>query len=513
MFMTALIAVAVTTLLGLATRYVLQWRRIDNYNGSRLAVTWKEFLAVSLAMSIVVAPSIIVVGKQLSVANIVTYEQWLNGIEQQPIDSVTNCYAGRKGNSAEAGKSNCEWTYVSDTYIWEEVWYTTECDSEGKNCYQKRNSTWHKDNVYTPYVTREHRYSIPTTFGFKDGPTYTFPGAYLDDNPVAFGAKPIPGDAPRGAPKDWLDAKARWDDDNPRPVTALDSYDNYILASDNEVLKAYSAHIKRYKDAGLLPAPTQNLMSDDPMVGEKRFQANKVVFAGVTVSDEQALQASLMQFNAALGMKLQGDLHVVLVDSSMVPANEAITYVNAYKAFAQDEDPELVEPIFKKRALAKNAIVLALGISDDSTIEWAESTTGMPFGNELMAQFVRDYVPGTQLTPEALFGAPRTTYDGEEVHIALSSEPGILESIMFVKAPFARASMSCEDEGENCVGFKDLLDTIEPTGWQKFWMVFIVDFIAVILWGVVAAGSFFGSSNSTLPRRFTRTRPYEFTGW
>lgn len=499
MFVTAVFTVVVVILLGLAIRYFLKWSTAAGTTSYRIMeITWKEFLVVSLVMTFVFTPIILLVGKKLSVDNIVTFEQWLNGIEKQPIDDATTCYGGRKGDSESSGKSNCTHSYISGKYTYTEYYTDKECTtgSDGKeDCRKVIKSRKERANIYTPYATREHVYSIPTTFGFKDGPTYRFPSVYLDSNPVAYSSEPIPGNIPRGAPEDWLDAYKHWSSGDPRSVTALDKYPNYILASDDAVLKTFSAHIDRYKNAGLMPDPTANLMSD-PMVGNKRFQANKVAFAGVTVPDKDSWQRAVMRYNAALGMTLQGDLHVVLVNSAKIDATEAVSYANAYKAYAQGPD-------FGKRALAKNAIVLILGVPENSkTIEWAEITTGMPFGNELMAQYVRDYLPGTALEPTAIFGTPRTTYDGSEAHTALSTPRGALEAIMFEQAPFARASMSCEDDNEGCVGFKDLLDTIEPTAFQKFWMIFVSSIIALVLWIVVANGSFLDPVSSTPKYRF-----------
>lgn len=497
MFVTAAVAVVVAVLLGLAIRHFLKLSTTGGYR--TMEITWKEFLVVSIVMTFVFTPLIMLAGKKLSVDNIVTYEQWLNGTEKQPIDDVTTCYGGHSGNSESSGRSNCRYTYVSDRYSYTEYYTETECTtgSDGKeDCRPVLKSREEWANVYTPYATREHVYVIPTTFGFMDGPTYKFPGVYIDSEPVPYSGEPIPGNIPRGAPQDWLDAKRHWDSNDPRWLTGLYKYPNFILASEDEVLKAFSAHVDRYKNAGLLPEPTANLMSD-PMVGAKRFQANKVAFAGVSVPDPDSWQRAVMRYNTALGMKLQGDLHVVLVNSAKVDATEAVTYANAYKAYAQGPD-------FGKRALAKNAIVLFLGVSAGSkTIEWAEITTGMPFGNELMAQYVRDYLPGTALDPNAIFGTPRTTYDGTGAHVTLSSPRGALESIMFEKAPFARASMSCEDKNENCVGFKDLLDTIEPTATQKFFMILVTAIIALVLWFVVANGSFFDPAGSARKYRYS----------
>jgi hypothetical protein len=308
--------------------------------------------------------------------------------------------------------------------------------------------------------------------GFKEL-SYDYDGIFLDASPVAFSARPIRSDIPRGAPNDWLDADRRIRAGDPRPITLLDSYDNYILASGDEVLRTYSSQIEKYKAAKLLPSHTAGIMNS-PARGVTGWQADKVSFAGVTVPDPGAWQAGLMRYNAALGTTLQGDMHVVLVNASAVPGSESVDYTNALKAYWQG-------PEFEKRALAKNGIVVVIGVAGNGTIDWARGATGMPFGNERMLQWIQDYLPGTPLSPEALFGTPRTVMgaDGKPV-VTHSTPPGILERIVFQDAPFKRARMSCEDG--SCVGYKDLLDRIEPTGTQKFWMAFICLFIACLWW-------------------------------
>jgi hypothetical protein len=411
----------------------------------------------------------------------VTYQQFLNGVETKAAASTTVCKAGHSGDSESSGHSNCHDTYVSGTYTYP-VWYSVEVcttDSKGNtNCHtEMRCCHYPSANIYTPYATRETTYSIESSFGFKDNSPYHFPGIYLDADPKPYSSRAIPSNLPRGAPADWLDAKAHLDAGDPRPVTAIDKYDNYILASKDKVLNAYSNDIGQFKTAGLLPPHTAGIMSD-PITGPSKSQADKLSFVDVSLPDEQAWQAALMRYNAALGLKLQGDLHVVMVDASRVPADQSVPYLGALKAYWQG-------PAFGKRALAKNGIILVMGISDNSTIEWAEASTGMPYGNEQMEQYIHDFLPGTRLDPKAVFGVPRTVISGSKATVTLSQPPGTLGKIMFQQVPFKRASMSCQDK--DCVGFKDLLGKIEPTKTQKTWMVIIIAFLSIILWFIVGA--------------------------
>lgn len=502
MFLLAVSAVVLAVLIGFVVRSVLHHWPVESSFGVNFGITWAEFTAVSVLMALVITPSVMLVGKKLSVANIVRYEQFLNGAETKAIDNVVKCQKGSSGGSASSGHSNCTNEYrTGETYTYEvpveETYPCTDSDGELTTCTR---TVWEPRTgyIYAPYATREHTYVINSSFGFKENDPFNFSGIFLDADPVPYAKKAIPSNIPRGAPADWLDAKAHLDMGDPRPVTVLDGYDNYILASDDEVLKAYSADIARFKKAGLLPAHTANIMTD-PITGPSKSQANKLSFVGVTVPDQKVWQDALMRFNAALGMELQGDMHVVLVDSARVTTQDAVPYINALKAYWQG-------PTFKKRALAKNGIVLAIGVTNNSQVEWAEATTGMPFGNELMAQYLRDYLPGVALNPQMIFGSPRTVITGDKAKVTHPLPMGVVEQIVFESAPFERASMSCEEEG--CVGFKDLLDTIEPTKTQKTIMMIITIFLACLLWFLVGASSIVDDSLAGLLGRTGSNRKF-----
>jgi hypothetical protein len=479
------IAVAMAILLGLGLKYLLDRLQITNLYNETRRIAWSEFAVVAILMIAVITPSVTAIGKKLSINEIVTYEQFLNGVERQPEDHVVECYEGTSGNSYATGQSNCSFTYVSGSYSWTETYIDNVCTTDGKgntSCTPVARTETYTGYIYTPYATVEHNYSIPRTVGFKELDTFQFSGAYLDTDPKPFGRKAIPSNLPRGAPKDWLDAKQRWDEGDPRSVTALGSYPNPILASGDEVLNPYSSDIERFRKANMLPAHTANIMKD-PIGGPSKSQAKKLSLVGVTLSDEADWQAAVMRFNTALGLKLQGDLHVVMVDTAKVSMQDAVPYLNALKAYWQG-------PTFGKRALAKNGIILVIGVSNNTTIDWAEASTGMPFGNENMIQHIRGELPGTSFTPTAVFGQPKVKLDGKKVEIIHPSTPGMLEHIVFDEVPFARASMYCEDDDDSCVGFKDLLSTIEPTKSQKTWMVVIADFLSLVMWVLVGFTSF-----------------------
>ena len=503
---TALGAFGIAGLLGALVMFVFHKLDVRNYYTNeprRIAIG--EFVFVLAALAGIFIPSVLGVGNMLSVQELLRYQQFVNGKETDTHDHVELCYAGQSGDDDRAGKSNCQHTYVSGTYDWTWIESITTCTSDSKGnqtCTVSYVTHYETSNIYTPYATREHTYSIDSSMGAGGTMSYTFPYAYLDEKPVRFPAstREIPGDILRGAPADWKEAVARLAAHNARPVTKIAEYDNYILASHDDILNAYSTKIDAYLSASLLPDHTASI-NTDPISGPSRSQASKVSFVGVSVANPDVWQQTVMNFNAALGMKLQGDLHVVVVDSAKIPVGEAEDYVTALKAYWQG-------PVFGRRALAKNSVILVIG-TNGSTIDWARAQTGMPFGNEAMEQWIQDSLPGKALDPSTIFGWPVTTikagiapdkFTGGDFSVALSSPRGIVEEVMFETAPFKRARMSCNDN--TCVGYKDLVNKIEPTAWQKTWMVVVTSVIALILWIIVAMTSFISRFIGFLGRFF-----------
>lgn len=489
MLETVIVAIVAVALVGLAVKWIVV--RVDN----QAEVSWPEYAAVMVAVVAIVAPSVIFVGEKLSVANIVRYEQFVNGVETQAVDQVRTCTDGHRGFNGPPTNTNCSHSYASDSYIWTSQTCTT--DSKGQiSC----TTYTHHETVYSPYLKREHIYSVEASMGGGGSPKPYSYGVYADSQPELFdnSTPPLPDSVPRGAPADWLEAKRRIEMGDPRPVTMLADYDNYILASKDATLIDYSDRIPEYLKAGLLPDPSHNLLTE-PVHGPTKMLADKVAFVDVNVSNTAAWQDSVMRFNAALGMKLQGDLHVVVVNDQSVSLDQATSYVGALKAHWQSE-------VYGKRALAKNGVILVLG-TDGQTITWAEATTGMPFGNQNMSQWVRDWLPGTELEPETIFGRPVTViapgiatkqFTDEDFKVTHSQPLGVFEEIIFEQAPFKRASMSCD--GEDCVGFKSWLSKIEPSLAQKTMMVVTISLIAMILWLTVAFTTFVDRLTESLRR-------------
>ena len=186
-----------------------------------------------------------------------------------------------------------------------------------------------------------------------------------------------------------------------------------------------------------------------------------------------------MSFNAALGSELRGDLHLVLIDTSLV--NSPTDYLNALKAHWLSDD-------FGRRAIAKNAIIVVAGVNGD-TVEWGMASTGMPFGNEVMLRGIMNFLPDTPLDPAQVIGTPHTVYpetDGD-VQVTISDTPGVLERVVLKDFPFARACMDCvEEDGE--IGYADLVAEIEPEPWQWAIMIVVIAILSSGWWFL--AGNF-----------------------
>jgi hypothetical protein len=302
----------------------------------------------------------------------------------------------------------------------------------------------------------------------------------------------IPAEYPRGDPKEWIDAKKRLDEGNPRPVTRLFDYDNYILASKDSLLVPYSDDVAAYLQEGILPDHTANITTD-PLRGFNDSSADKVRFVGLEGVDEAAWQTALMGFNAALGSKYRGDLHLVLIDSALVTSR--VNYLNALKAYWLGDD-------FGRRAIAKNAIIVVAGVSGDM-IEWADATTGMPYGNETTLQGIQDQLHDVSFDPAIAIGAPRTVVSADgEATVTLSANPGVLEQVILQDFEFKRACMECDpDEG---IGYANMVE-IQPELWQWAVMISIVAAIAIGCWLLVGMVDVVGF----LKAKFAKQRPQD----
>lgn len=444
-FIGAIIAMAV----GLAAKFILDrlqsQYRIDN----------KELAIGSALVLLLIVPLTAYVGTRLAINSQVTYNENWGGYELKANWERIACT--RDGP--------CIHEYDCDPYT---VQVPYECgDYEGtgddrryvsRTCY--RDETRYHD---CPYTDEEWTFTVDTTVG-----EFTIAANNLPSDPEAHRwrfLKSVPGGIPSGIPAFWTECKQRLHRNEPGPVTARKEYENYLLASQNTILKRYSDSIERYKTAGLLP-PINRQIHDF-------YHADRVYFVGVRPSGDW--QAAINRFDAALGTQLQGDLHLVLVDANKI--TDPDNYQFALLAYWQSKE-------FEKDALSKNSIVVILGSVDGQTVKWARAGTGMPEGNEAMLVDIQNQLPSTRLEPEAVLGNPKATLVNGSVQVAHTQ--GALEKVIWGPNAFKRVHMGKPGESGN-VGYAYLLREIEPTGWQRFWIIFCQVLLSCIVWGVCIA--------------------------
>lgn len=439
---------------------------------SEYTVTRGEF-AIGLAVTLlIVTPLTSFFGGKISVANVVGgYHEFLNGSILQAESQRTPC--DRDGN--------CKQTYSCDPY--------TVMVTKHRSVYAGRDSkgnAQYRDETYQVPETRYHSCPYATeewTFWTVD--------SFEDKHVIAdgvFAAQPrewrggsgIPGNVLRGIPPQWQEARTGIDNGDPVAMTKTGTYVNYILSSTTTSLKRYSADIRQYRKAGLLPDPTRNWQ--DPI--HHLYQADKFQLVKGVQSDytDAEWQRSLEQFNAALGMTLRGDMHVVAVPADKVSADDSERYINALIAYWQG-------PRYGKWGLGKNTIALAVGVSaDGKTVEWVRAKTGMPTGNGEMISalsFLRD-VP---FTPQGFLGHPRAyetqVKDGKATSTELKFHlgEGVVERIVLDRHPFLRACMDCKDKGDHGSSYTYLKAEVKVSGWAKIW----ISLVAMLLNGAVWA--------------------------
>lgn len=445
-------------------------------------LTGREFVVGLIFISMVLVPAVFFVGNRLSVASTLKYEEFYNGYEIKADRFETICRAGVPGSSRQSGQSNCHWQYNTGVeYKWEtlelESYSCTDAQGNASTC-SRLVTVEHEADIYHPYAQVEHTFAIEDSLGEK----FRFPTVYIPVDGQPFDPSvPIPGNIPRGEPEEWTESYQRLAAGDARSVTRVYTYDNYILAARDDMLLPFSQDVARYSDAGLLPDHTENILTN-PLTGFNGAFAHKISFVGLEVSDTAAWQESVMGFNAVLGSQLRGDLHMVAIDSSLV--DDPTNYLNALKA-------HWVGDAFGRRAIAKNAIIVVVGVQDGE-VQWAKASTGMPFGNETMIHGIENFLHGVPFTPEAVIGDPRISVsvaeDGEhEAQYHLADQPGVLEEVVLRDFPFKRACMTCADSDDEGVGYDNLVAKIPPSPLHLFFMAVVVTILAIGAWLYLAS--------------------------
>lgn len=415
----------------------------------RKRITKREFIAASLVCALVLVPAVVLVGRKVALDNNLKYKEFWNGYEVKAIKDVTEC---RRDGS-------CRHEYNCDPYT---VLVTrTRSVPDGKGGTRTETYTETETRYHDcPYATEEWDFNIETTLG-DFHIERTFP-----TNAQRFrSGKGLKSGVRQGVPPFWQAAYDRIKAGDPGPVTVRKSYDNYILASQSSILKEFSAAVEKYQ--AILPAPAKEIRDF--------YYANKAYFIGVKT--DGSWTNAVMRFNAAFGSDLQGDLHVVLVDEDKVENPDE---------FAGALNAHWTGKAFGRNALSKNALVIVLG-TDGETVTWVRSFTGMPLGNESLLADIQRELEGLPLDAEKILGRPVGVIDGDDVTIRRSSPDG-LESLVWGPNKFERVCMTCEEEGGG--GFGYLGGEIEPSGGQRFWILFTAFFLSLLVWaGVLALGS------------------------
>jgi multisubunit Na+/H+ antiporter MnhG subunit len=428
--LSAIIAIILSAIIG-GVAYIVTNSNIPT---GTIKVSKREFilgLIISTLFLLLFAP----LTEHIIINNRESYKEYFNGYETATNTKVVMCE--RDGD--------CDYTYSCDPYI---VVHHYE-DSKG-----------HEHTYYTteyhhcPYLTEEYHYIVATTLG-----DYPIGGAYAGKVKKAWrSGENISGSIPTGPPSLWSQAKNRIDSGKPGGVTKLHNYKNFFLASDQTILHAYSDDISQYLKKGLLPPVTKNY--SDPIYNE--YMADK--FSTVKFSaNTKAWNESLNRLNGYLGKELQGDIHMVAVDKSVVPNPD--DYSQAL--FAYWKSPLY----FHKYALSKNAVVVVVGVDDSSNkIAWARASGGLPTGNEALFLDIQNNLTGVDFDPDVVIGIPH------------KNNSGILTNTVYGIHKFKRPCMECIQNKNKGYGY--LIGDIAISGWQRFWIVFFGIVISSVMWTV-----------------------------
>src|SRR3989339_6069 len=434
MHITIFISVLIAAFTGLVAKFIL-----DKKNTQK-EITWKEYGIVMVVIAFLAAPGSVYVGWEIAKKNLITFNEYWGGWELKTQKEIIDCY--RDGP--------CRWEYDCDPYL---VSYPCNCDDKG-NC-----STCYRTEYHDcPYVTQENSYYIKTTIG-----TYTIDSNRFPDNPQSHrwrSGERIPDyiieRAGVGDPVFWQEAKKRIDSGNPGPVTKRMEYDNYIYASEQSLLKSFSADIDDYEKKGLFPIFQKNIYNF--------YYANKVYFVGFNPDNQKEWFDAMSYFDAAFRTNLQGDMHLVIVKNEYI-SSDPDRYALALKAYWQDKKRH------GKDVLSKNAVVI-ICTTDGEKIIWARSFTGMPLGNESMLVALDNGLRGINLNSETLIGKTIGKLKNGKVESIHSD--GVIEKIVFglidPSTKFKRVSMSAKDKDDNGRGFFYLVQQIQPTSGQRIFI-------------------------------------------
>lgn len=435
-----LIAGIVTLVVVLVGKYLLQ-------------VSIVPVLISFALLSFGVNPLVYHVGSEISKTQASTFNEYWNGYETAAMKDVREC----------AYNGSCHHTYSCDPYTVP----VTSTDSKG-NVTITYETRWNS----CPVSTQETSYYIHSTIDKKN--PFVVARNLMTGPEYRAHERTIPGGR-QGDPALWTEAKARIESGNPGPVTAVKDYQNYILASQDDLYENYSDRIEDLQEDNLLPAPSSGVHSL-----YQATKAYKVGNANVPLFGDYVTDLSYL--NGAIGGELYGDLHVVFAPEDIEGGKD--DYANAVLAYWQSEE-------LKRNAISKNSIIVVIGASKDGQkVSWAKAMTGMPIGNEgLLVQIASDLKD--KPLDKNLLGRPSYDIGAKSVR----HSEGVLENILWGVNKFERVSMSANEEDDKGAGFMYLRDQLKPSGWAVFW----ISFVNLLIGGLVLFGAMLLLASETLP--------------
>lgn len=409
---------------------------------------------------------------QLGKNNKLTFNEYWNGYEVGNYMEVTVCT--RDGR--------CYHEYNCDPYL---VAHTST-DAKGNTT-----TTFTTEYHSCPYTDEEWSFVVQTTLG-----NYTVGDHWFPTNPDSRRFRwdvPVTADVPSGIPKFYQEVNDRISTGKPGPVTKRMQYDNYILASDESILKTYSDKIEGFKQAGLLP--------DIYKTVHTFYLAEKTYFVGYDSNDKTEWQNLVNKLNAGLGTELQGDLHLVITQNAAIDADKD-AYLTSLKAYWTNP------AIYEDDTLSKNSILVVIG-TDGNVVTWARATTGMPLGNEYMLSQIQNRLTNEMLTPSNIIGSIEGEIydkDGKKKARPILNNAGVLTNVLWgIDDPasrFARVSMTGNDEGDVGSGFGYLSDEIRPTELHRTLTMVLMLAIIIAMW--IGVYAFNQDTRSYNDRRYYR---------
>lgn len=392
------------------------------------------------ATVLIINPLVYTVGVNIAKADATTFNEYWNGYEAAADFHEVTC----------TKNGPCVREYACDPYV---VPVTkTRSVSDGKGGTRTESYVENETRYEScPYSKQETTYRVHTTLG--DSHTIA---ANVMTGPAWRSGVNIPGGQVTSPPERWLQVKERIDAGRPGPVTEVNTYTNFILASTQTLFKKYEGEIDSLLSVGLLPVPASG-------VTDLYHAAKGYNVAGALPADKAAGYIEDVSYlGGAVGSDLHGDLHVVFVPNDVMLGPD--NYSAALMAYWQSD-------LLGRNAISKNAIIVVMGV-DDNSVTWARAFTGMPVGNEALLMQIQNTLKGESLE-KTLLGRPSIDLASETI----KHTDGTLESLLWGSNTFERVSMS--GDGDESAGFGYLMSDVQVGGWAYVFIAFFNVMFAV----------------------------------